>query len=374
MSRAFDRRARECARTARTKTHAMLSRAPTAPAVAARAATTTKPRARRGVEIRATSDDEARARADGAIGGRRSAVIGVAATLAAIASAPSARAVPGPGEELLQKRRREEAKATERMDTFYRGLREEEAKAIELRRLREGEAQGELDRLREQEEAKSREQVLTGKTLCVTPFGVDIVGITEFVALAGAVASGISANRKKEEITELNEKLRKINASLTMSSRPVKGEGVVAEAVGGGSPEVSSVALGNTEEWETLSDEMKELRTALRDGRDLLREENAKGAMNAFKKSLMLARVVGDLVYLRRATRGLGASKRLIGDRQGAIEEFQQVLTISQQLEDTTGDMEALGAIADIYTELGDLENAGRYYDMYLNQIDADGS
>ena len=36
--------------------------------------------------------------------------------------------------------------------------------------------------------------------------------------------------------------------------------------------------------------------------------------------------------------------------------------------------MEALGAIADIYTELGDLENAGRYYDMYLNQIDADGS
>ena len=144
--------------------------------------------------------------------------------------------------------------------------------------------------------------------------------------------------------------------------------------MGGGSPEVSSVALGNTEEWETLSDEMKELRTALREGRDLLREENAKGAMNAFKKSLMLARVVGDLVYLRRATRGLGASKRLIGDRQGAIEEFQQVLTISQQLEDTTGDMEALGAIADIYTELGDLENAGRYYDMYLNQIDADSS
>ena len=88
----------------------------------------------------------------------------------------------------------------------------------------------------------------------------------------------------------------------------------------------------------------------------------------------MLARVVGDLVYLRRATRGLGASKRLIGDRQGAIEEFQQVLTISQQLEDTTGDMEVLGAIADIYTELGDLRTRGRYYDMYLNQIDADSS
>ena len=351
----------------------MLSHAPTMPAVAARAATT-KPRARRGVEIRATSDDDARARADGAIGGRRSAVIGVAATFAALASAPSARAVPGPGEELLQKRRVEEAKATERMDTFYRGLREEEAKAIELRRLRESEAQDELERLREKEEAKSREQVLAGKTLCVTPFGIDVVGITEFVALAGAVASGISANRKKEEITELNEKLRKINASLTLSSRVVKGEGVAVEAARGGAQEGSSVALGSLDEWETLSDDMKELKTALREGRELLREENANGAMNAFKKSLMLARVVGDLVFIRRATRGLGASKRLIGDRQGAIEEFEQVLVISQQLEDTTGDMEALGAIADIYTELGDLENAGRYYDMYLNQINADGS
>ena len=28
-----------------------------------------------------------------------------------------------------------------------------------------------------------------------------------------------------------------------------------------------------------------------------------------------------------------------------------------------------LGAIADIYTELGDLENAGKYYDMYLDAL-----
>ena len=34
----------------------------------------------------------------------------------------------------------------------------------------------------------------------MAPFGVDIVGITEFVALAGAVAGGISANRKKKRL------------------------------------------------------------------------------------------------------------------------------------------------------------------------------
>ena len=63
----------------------------------------------------------------------------------------------------------------------------------------------------------------------------------------------------------MNEKLRKINASLTMSSRPVKKQKRRRGRREGGSPEVSSVALGNTEEWETLSDEMKELRTALRE-------------------------------------------------------------------------------------------------------------
>ena len=83
----------------------------------------------------------------------------------------------------------------------------------------------------------------------------------------------------------------------------------------------------------------------------------------------MLARVTGDLVSVRRATRGLGAAKRQLGDRVGAIADLKEVLNISQQLDDNTGDMDALGAIADLYTELGDLENAGRYYDLYLNQI-----
>jgi tetratricopeptide (TPR) repeat protein len=83
----------------------------------------------------------------------------------------------------------------------------------------------------------------------------------------------------------------------------------------------------------------------------------------------MLARVVGDKVSERRAIRGLGAAKRQMGDRLGAIEDLKQVLSVSQELNDDTGDMDALGAIADLYTELGDLENAGRYYDLYLNQI-----
>ena len=45
------------------------------------------------------------------------------------------------------------------------------------------------------------------------------------------------------------------------------------------------------------------------------------------------------------------------------------MLEISKEIGDYTGDTDALGAIADIYTEIGDLENAGKYYDLYLDAL-----
>ena len=49
---------------------------------------------------------------------------------------------------------------------------------------------------------------------CATPFGVDIVGITELVALVGAVVGGLAARQRKREAERLNEQLRKINMQL----------------------------------------------------------------------------------------------------------------------------------------------------------------
>ena len=168
----------------------------------------------------------------------------------------------------------------------------------------------------------------------------------------------------------LNDKMRKINASLMSTSRASMGtDASVLEAARGGAAKAAAATMSSVDDWDTLSEDMKELKLALREGRKLLRADEFAAALNAFKKSLMLARVTGDLVSVRRATRGLGAAKRQLGDRVGAIADLKEVLNISQQLDDNTGDMDALGAIADLYTELGDLENAGRYYDLYLNQI-----
>ena len=299
---------------------------------------------------------------------RRNAVRGaLAVAIGGLVSATTPAALATTGEDLLDLRRTEEAKSRERIEKLYEELRAEEAKAIELRYMKEGEAQAELNRLREESESKSREQVLAGKTLCVTPFGIDIVGITEFVALAGAVASGLSVNQKKQEIEALNDKLRKINASLMSKDRGVRSE----VPVGGGALEGDALmaSTASMDDFDSLSDDAKELKMNLRAGRQNLRDKASQDALISFKKALMLARVVGDKVSERRAIRGLGAAKRQMGDRLGAIEDLKQVLTVSQELNDDTGDMDALGAIADLYTELGDLENAGRYYDLYLNQI-----
>jgi len=62
-----------------------------------------------------------------------------------------------------------------------------------------------------------------GATLCVTPFGVDIVGITELVALVGALVGGITARQRKAELERLNEQLRKVGCVFFLRGGVVGG-------------------------------------------------------------------------------------------------------------------------------------------------------
>ncbi|KAL6752829.1 FLU chloroplast precursor, alternative spliced version s-FLP [Haematococcus lacustris] len=96
-------------------------------------------------------------------------------------------------------------------------LAEEEERLYRLRQGLEGEARARLLQEKEKLEEESR-QTMAGK-LCATPFGVDIVGITELVALIGALVGGITARQRKDELERLNEQLRRINLSLRQQAR-----------------------------------------------------------------------------------------------------------------------------------------------------------
>ena len=344
--------------------------------------------------------------------GRRATVAGAAAALFSIARGASSSArAESIGESLLERRRVEEGAKRAELEQLYAELKEEEARVKALRFEEEEKAMTNLNARRIEEEQKARQQVIDGKTLCITPFGIDVVGITEAVALVGAIGAGLTSNARKAEIAELNEKLRTINVTLRQQVRDGQaaasrsgsggiypdGGGVGKGARTGGASAiannvvdqgandqgVSAQPMDSLDAEDELasagagtkdfnSESVRELKEALRGGRRLLTEgdENSfRESEKLFEKALMLSRMVGDVVQVRRAVRGLAASKRGRNDYKGAIAGLKEVLSISDQLGDHVGDADALGSIADMYTEMGDLENAGRYYDMYLDAL-----
>lgn len=115
--------------------------------------------------------------------------------------------------------------------------------------------------------------------------------------------------------------------------------------------------------------DLGEVRQLLKEGKQLIKQGNGAEAASLFKKALVLTKQQGDKVQERRAVRGLAAAKRLQGDLNGAIDYLKRVLSISEEMNEFTGDMDALGTIADIYTEKGDLEKAAEYYDKYLDLL-----
>lgn len=67
-----------------------------------------------------------------------------------------------------------------------------------------------------------------------------------------------------------------------------------------------------------------------------------------------------------------GASLQRQGKFREAIQYHAMVLQISERIGEDSGNTEAYGAIADCYTELGDLEQAAKFYDKYIARLESD--
>ena len=246
------------------------------------------------------------------------------------------------------------------------------------------------------------------EALCATPFGIDIVGITEGIALAGALVGGLSARNKRAEVEALNERLRSINVQLRAQARAgttyapglsyaPAGPAPAEPAPAAARPEQTAVATDQaaapagaaTEQeppfppggsavpgggGEAASDQsaLKESPSPLSLGRSLLKENKGAAALVQFEKARMLSRAEGDKTRERRAERGLAAASRLQKQYRKALNHLERVLEISSEMGDTTGDSDACGTIADIYTEMGELEEAAHYYDKYIQMMSDD--
>lgn len=263
--------------------------------------------------------------------------------------------------------------------------------------------QQEFDRARAELLEEENEPGRIGQ-LCATPFGIDVVGIITFVALTGAFVGGFSARARKADIERLNDQLRKINLSLRQQARAgtvyAPGLNYAPQPIGGGgaprvaapAPPATAAAVAPAATAETpavtaltsassiisldddeVSPELRSCIASLRDGKRLLKDRDGRGAMARFEKALMLAESMADPVHEKRAVRGLAAASRLNGDRRASIAHLERVLSLSRAHGDTVGDSDALGTIADMYTELGAFEKAAEYYDKYIATMAKDG-
>jgi hypothetical protein len=126
---------------------------------------------------------------------------------------------------------------------------------------------------------------------CATPFGVDVVGITELIALVGALVGGVAARQRKLEAERLNEQLRKINMQLRQQARagtiyapglsyaPAASTMSVPTTSDGGSAtqgQTQTLLKPQMSMDEEISPEQQRCRETMREGKRLLR--NGQGA------------------------------------------------------------------------------------------------
>ncbi|KAL8256686.1 hypothetical protein R6Q59_028727 [Mikania micrantha] len=183
------------------------------------------------------------------------------------------------------------------------------------------------------------------------------------VALIGATVGGLLARQRKAELQRLNEQLRQINAAL---KRQAKIESYA--------PALSyAPAAARVPDNEVIVDPKKqELISRLKNGKNFLRNQNPDKAFFEFRAALELAQNIKDPIEEKKAARGLGASMQRQGRYKEAIKYHSMVLSISEREGEDSGNTEAFGAIADCYTELGDLEKAATFYDQYIARLQAD--
>lgn len=183
------------------------------------------------------------------------------------------------------------------------------------------------------------------------------------VALIGATVGGLLARQRKGELQRVNEQLRQINASLRRQAK-----------IESYAPSLSYAPVGSRiPDNEVIVDPRKqELISKLKTGKNFLRNQELEKAFVEFKAALELAQNLKDPIGEKKAARGLGASLQRQGNYQEAIKYHKLVLDISERVKEESGNTEAYGAIADCYTELGDFDKAGQFYDHYISRLETD--
>lgn len=194
---------------------------------------------------------------------------------------------------------------------------------------------------------------------------VEWVVAGQTIGFIGSAVAGLSAAERKREVELLNTRLLTVNKQLREKARSSQAALQHASA-----PEEVAGADGvdNAATEKVL--------TTLRAAKSALKLRDGSGAKQQFEEALGLvnkheASLEAAWKARRKALRGLGAACQVLGEHDAALRHLQQVLTLSEEHGDVSGAADAIGVIADVYTDKGDLDNAGKWYDRYIEAMNA---
>ena len=176
------------------------------------------------------------------------------------------------------------------------------------------------------------------------------------IGFVGSLIGGNEARKKGEQVRELNASLLKVNAELRREMReagvgpyvPIPAQRFI-EKMPGSTDEDDAAADAIVLRLKTAKRTLKEGDNAealalFEEAREMI-DENPSGLHEAWKAS-------------RKAHRGMGAALERLGRFEEALRAMETVLSLSETHNDHSGQTDALGVIADIYTDMDRLEEA----------------
>ncbi|KAK3283173.1 hypothetical protein CYMTET_9121 [Cymbomonas tetramitiformis] len=195
---------------------------------------------------------------------------------------------------------------------------------------------------------------------------IETIVLGQLIGFIGALGGGWKARSRKEEVEALNSRLVQVNKQLRAQTLTLQHNFAEASPV---RLPVKEAAKSAAQEDQTES-----ILQLLRAGKEKLREQQPKEALLIFTESLEsinLHKKALDSPWKaeRKALRGLGAAHEQLGDYALALDYMQKVLQMCEEHGELVGKSDALGFIADLYTDMGELEKAASYYDKYIDAM-----
>eukprot|EP00192_Tetraselmis_astigmatica_P021341 CAMPEP_0117677702 /NCGR_PEP_ID=MMETSP0804-20121206/16885_1 /TAXON_ID=1074897 /ORGANISM="Tetraselmis astigmatica, Strain CCMP880" /LENGTH=267 /DNA_ID=CAMNT_0005487001 /DNA_START=38 /DNA_END=841 /DNA_ORIENTATION=- len=195
------------------------------------------------------------------------------------------------------------------------------------------------------------------------------------VGLVGATVTGTLARKRRIEMEKINTQLREINAKLrdqSFDEQIIPTEEEIRKIQEYRAALESSTDIHTSAEEVQLYEQREQLLNYIRQANTMLDSEAYDEALEVLKSALALSNEAG----IHSATRAVLRVKGRVLKAQGKLEEtlacLQKVLAVSIAMEEFSGDADVFGEIADLYTQLGDMEQAAEYYDRCIAAIGAD--